>query len=257
MKKVILLGLFLTIPFISLFAQTGNLVLIEEFTETGCGACSQYDSSFQALTNANAEKVVVLNYHCFYSLDTFYTYYKACDKRSGFYGNIVGFPSALANGQLPEKSSSHLSYINQSLINRLYNREPQFKFDIVSTSTGKGDRHSTSIKVKATALKAYTGKNLRLFIAITENNIDHEKRYNKKSVNGVNAFNHILRAHVPGPDGILIGPQKAGKVNKLSASFANDDKEINFKEVRVVVFVQDMTTKEVLGAAVTKEHPFK
>ena len=192
MKKLLALGLFLFIPFIYISAQTGHVVLIEEFTETGCGACSQYDSSFQALTNANAEKVVVINYHCFYSLDTFYTYYNACDKRSGFYNNIVGFPSALANGQLPEKNSSHLSYINQSLIDKLYNREPQFKFDIVSTSTGKGDHHRANIKVKATALIANPGKNLRLFIAITENNIDHEKRYNKKSVNGVNDFNHIF-----------------------------------------------------------------
>ena len=256
MKKVILTGLFLFFTLIYSAAQTGNVVLIEEFTETGCGACSQYDSSFQALTNANSEKVVVINYHCFYALDTFYTYYKACDKQSSFYGNIVGFPSAIVNGQLPEKNSSHLSYANQSLIDKLYNREPQFKFDIISTSTGKGNHHSSSIRVKATALKAYPGKDLRLFIAITENNINHEMRYNKKSVNGVNNFNHILRAHVPGPDGFLIGPQIKGKVNKIKASFTNNDKEVDYKEVRVVVYIQDMKTKEILGAATTKNHPF-
>ena len=256
MKKVILTGLFLFFTLIYSVAQKGNVVLIEEFTETGCGACSQYDSSFQALTNANAEKVVVINYHCFYALDTFYTYYMACDKRSSFYNNIIGYPSAIVNGQLPEKNSSHISYVNQALINKLYDREPQFKFDISSIPTGKGKKHSTSIRIKATALKAYPEKDLKLFIAITENNIDHEKRYNKKAVNGVNNFNHILRAHVPGPDGFLIGSQLKGKVNKIKASYSNDDKEIDYKEVRIVVYIQDMKTKEILGAATTKNNPF-
>ncbi len=256
MKKILLPALFLLFQFINSFAQTGNVVLIEEFTETGCGACSEYDSSFQALTNANSEKVAVINYHCFYSLDTFYTYYKACDKRFGYY-NLSGYPSAMANGMQPEKNSSHLSYVNESLINTLYNKAPKFKFDIACTSTGKGKSHCTSIKVKATALKNNPGKDLRLFIAITENNIDHEKRYKKKSVNGVNEFNHILRGLLPGPDGTLIGSQKVGKVNKIKATFINDDKEINYKEIRVVVYIQDQATKEVFGAAVTKEHPFK
>ena len=95
-----------------------------------------------------------------------------------------------------------------------------------------------------------------VFIAITENNIDHEKRYNKKAVNGVNNFNHILRAHVPDQDGFLIGSQIKGKVNKIKTSYTNDDKEINYKEVRMVVFIQDVNTKVVLGAAVMNKNPF-
>lgn len=257
MKKILLTGFFLMIPFFYTIAQTGKVVLIEGFSETGCGACAQYDSSFQALINANSEKVVLINYHCHYSLDTFYTYYKACNERYGYYTNMSGFPSAMANGKEPIKKSSHLSYINQTLINKLYDEEPHFKFDISCKSAGKGNSHKTNIQIKATALKEYPGKYLRLYIAITENNIDHEKRYKKKSVNGINIFNHILRALIPTVDGILIGPQKVGKVNKIKASFVNDDKEIDFKEVRIVAYVQDLITKEVFGAAVTKEHPFK
>ena len=113
MKKVLLSGLFFLIPFIYSSAQSGNMVLVEEFTETGCGACAEYDSSFQVFTNANADKIALINYHCFYALDTFYTYYKACDKRYNYYG-ASGYPSAMANGKEPGKGSSHLSYVNQT-----------------------------------------------------------------------------------------------------------------------------------------------
>jgi hypothetical protein len=256
MKKGFHFGLFLILFSFAANAQTGNRVLIEEFTETGCGACSQYDSAFQALTNANAEKVAVLNYHCFYALDTFYTYNKACDTRYAQY-DLTGFPSAAVNGKKPSPSSGHLSYVNQSLIDKLYDTPPQFKFDIKCKASNKGNSHSTKITVTATALKDYEGKDLRLLVVATENNINHEQRYHAKAVNGVNEFNHIVRAFLPDKEGTPIGDQKSGKVNTVKVAFTNDDKEINFKEVRIVAFIQDSKTHEIIGSAVTTEHPFK
>ena len=236
-------------------AQVGSVVLVEEFSETGCGACAEYDSAFKAITNASSEKIAVINYHCFYMLDTFYQYNKACDQRYMFY-KLNGFPQAMSNGLPGEGKSTHITGITSSHINSLYNKAPQFKFEISSTSTGKNKIHSTGIKVKVKALKDNPGKDLRLFIAVTENNINHFERYHAKSVYGINEFDHILRAFLPGVDGTPIGAQKTGKTKIVKASFTNDDKEINYKEVRLVVFVQDYITKEVLGAAVTKAHPF-
>ena len=94
-----------------------------------------------------------------------------------------------------------------------------------------------------------------MFVVITENNINYEQRYHSKSTNGLNEFNHIMRAMLP-DTGNVIGAQTEGQVNKLKVNFTNDDKEINFKEVRIVVFIQDYDTREILGTAVTKEHPF-
>jgi len=256
MNKVSLFGFFLTLFSSFALAQTGNRVLIEEFTETGCGACAQYDSAFQALTNANADKVAVLNYHCYYSLDTFYTYNKACDGRYGLY-DLTGFPSAAVNGKKPSATSGHLSYVNQSLIDKLHNTPRQFEIVIASKAENKGSNHSTKLTVTATALKDYPGDDLRLMVVATENNINHLERYNKKAVNGVNEFNHIVRAFIPNKEGTPIGEQINGKVNNVKLTFNNDDKEINFKEVRIVAFIQDIKTKEILGSAITSEHPFK
>ena len=237
-------------------AQTGSRVLIEEFTETGCGACAQYDSAFQALTNAYSDKVAVINYHCFYMLDTFYQYNKACDNRYLQY-QLHGYPQAVANGMPGDLKSTHITGITRGHLDILYNQEPNYQFEITAQSTGKKDVHSTDIKVKVKALKDVPGKDLRLFIAVTENNINHFERYKSNAVNGINEFNHILRAFIPTIDGTPIGEIKAGKSATFKASFTNDDKEINYKEVQIVVFVQDYTSKEVLGTAVMNEHPFK
>ena len=254
MKIIILISLFIINNLYS-SAQNGSVVLIEEFTETGCGACSQYDSAFQALTDLNADKVAVINFHCYYALDTFYMYNMSCDRRYSDY-KLSGYPSATANGMKGIPSSGHLAYINQSLIDRLYNQPPKYKIDLTS-SKGKDGNHSIKINVNATALKDVEGEDIRLFVVVTENNIDHEKRYNKKATNGINEFNHIMRAFLPNVEGTKIGKQKNGKVNMVEVKYTNDDKEINYKEVQLVAFVQDMNTLEVLGAMATKEHPFK
>jgi hypothetical protein len=258
MKKTLFLSTTLILFSIIAVAQSGtsgNRVLIEEFTETGCGACAEYDSSFQALTNANADKVAVLNYHCFYALDTFYIYNKACDTRYAQY-DIAGFPGAAVNGKKPTPSSGHLTYVNQPLIDKLYDTPPQFKFNIKCKPNNKGNAHSSTITVTATALKDNPSQDLKLLIVATENNIDHTKRYGAKSTNGLNNFNHIVRAFLPDKEGSDIGDQKAGKTNTVKVTFNNDDKEINFKEVRIVAFIQDAKTHEVFGCDVTNDNPF-
>lgn len=257
MKKKLLAAILFFIPTMFAFAQTGNTVLVETFTETGCGACAEYDSAFNALMNANAEKVAVLNYHCFYSADAFKNYTRAGDQRYAFYPVKGGFPSGVVNGKKPLPDSFHILYVNAPLIDKEYNKPAQFKVDITSKSTGKGNVHSADIVVKATALKDYPDKDVRVFVVVTENNINYKDRYHVLATNGVKNFTHIVRAMLPDSSGTVIGAQSNGKTKKVKVSYTNDDNEINYKEVRVVAFVQDVETKEVLGTALMNESPFK
>ncbi len=254
MKKSILFLFILTIH--SFFASAQSLVLVEQFTETGCGACSQNDSAFNALIDANPGKVAVISYHCFYSLDTFYNYNKDGYQRYFHYKLDQGFPSAMVNGKSPVASSSHLSYVNSRLINAKYNQAPQFKINLSCTPKMKGKNHAADILVNAISLKGNPSKNLRLFVVVTESNINHEKRYKTKAVNGIDHFDNIFRAMLPDTNGRVIGAQMTGQENNVKLSFTNDDREMNFKEVRLVVFIQDAITQEILGTVVTKQSPF-
>jgi hypothetical protein len=233
-------------------AQTGNVVLIEQFTETGCGACSQYDSAFQAMIRANSEKVAVINYHCFYKLDTFYTYNRSCDVRYGVYAIKDGYPTAIANGKKPGVTSAHMSFVKESVINKFYEEPPKFKIEITKTPDKKIKGNNEVIKIKATPLEESTSKDIRIFVAITENNINYFERYKTKTPNGLNYFDNIIRAMLPDTGGFQIGPIKSGKAKEIKVTYINDDKEVNFKETKIIAFVQDMETKEILGTSVLK-----
>jgi hypothetical protein len=256
MKNLILSALIIFIHSFFVSGQTGNRVLIEEFSETGCGACAQNDSAFKALMKKNADKVAIISYHCTYTLDTFYTYNKLCDEKYTYY-DVKGYPSAIINGTMPGPNITHISYLNDFLIDKFYKKEPLFKFDISSTSGMKEKNHNATIKIKATSLKNIDSKDLRLYAVVTENNINYEERYHSKAINGLNEFDNIMRTFLPGREGTEIGEQTAGKENLVKVVYTNDDKEINYKEVRIVVFIQDVKTKEVLGATVTDKSPFK
>jgi len=233
-------------------AQSGNVVLIEQFTETGCGACSQYDSAFQAMIRANSEKVAVINYHCFYKLDTFYTYNQSCDKRYGVYEIKDGYPTAIANGKKPGVTSAHMTFVKESVINKYYEEPPKFKIEISKSPDKKIKGNNEVIKVKATPLQENPSKDIRIFVAITENNINYFERYKTKTPNGLDHFDNIIRAMLPDTGGYQIGSVKTGKAKEVKVTYINDDKEINFKETKIIAFVQDMETKEILGTSVLK-----
>lgn len=255
MKKTILSVALFIIYCITANAQ--SVVLIEHFTETGCGACSQYDSTFNVLIKANTGKIAVINYHCFYSGDDFYKFNKGGDQRYNFYKITEGYPTAMVNGKKPSNSSAHLSYINANKINSIYNVPEKFKFQINVTPTGKGNVHSADINVTASSLINDQNKNLRLFVVAVENKINYKERYKQAAVNGINDFSNIFRAMLPDTNGIAIGVQTTGKINTAKVSYTNNDKEINFKEVQFIAFIQDINTKEVLGTVISNEHLLK
>jgi hypothetical protein len=257
MKKINLLMLMMLFSAIN-YAQENNLVLIEEFTETGCGACAQYDSSFQAFTRTNADKVAVINYHCFYSDDPFFQYNKACNERQTFYHLREGFPAAIVNGKRPGRTSEHLHYaMDADLIDKWYHQPPNFRFDITSKRSAKNHAHTAELRIKITALKDSLPSTLKMFVAVTENNINYKERFHAPSPNGINDFNHIFRKMLPGNEGIEMDQQVNGKVNSAKIIYTNDDATIDFRFVQFVVYVQDMNTKEVLGTIIVNENPFK
>jgi hypothetical protein len=252
-QKAILLILF-SILVNNLFAQERNVVLIESFSETGCGFCAKEDSAYNALMRSKYDKVAVINYHCFYKLDTFYQYNKASDHRYLYY-KLKGVPAGLINGLYPVKFSSYITFIKSELIDSLYSKPPQINFQVSYSPFSKNNSNGTKIKIKGTALKDIPLDSLSLFVVVTESNINHIERYKKKSVYGINEFDHIMREMLTGKEGKLIGKLEKGKTFSTSLTYTNNDATINFKETQVIVFLQDLTSGEVFGTTVSK-HPY-
>jgi hypothetical protein len=254
MKKLIIL--LLTLFSINTSAQTNNVVLIEVFTETGCGACAQNDSAFQSIVKENEGKVAVIAFHCYYSLDRFYQYNKACDQRYVYYG-LKGYPSATVNGAKAGGTSEHLAYVTTPVIDKIYSKPKQFDISISTKGNMQGDKHTTEINVNTKSLNDFSEKDLRLFVAVTESNIDYEKRFKEKAVNEVKIFNNIFRTFLTDSLGKPMKNIHVNKENMEKFVLKSEDTGINYEEVRIVAFIQDINSKEILGAAVSRKNPFK
>ena len=206
----------------------------------------------------NADKAILIAYHCNvdpkpYEDDSLAT--NETRDRLKYYG-FTYVPYARLNGLSPGGSSSAYS-VTDSKIQSEYQKEPVFSFEIVGSITGT-DPHTCDITVTATALKDYSSNGgLNLFAIVVENDIDFKTVYGVNAKNGKNDYNHVVRKFLTSTGGTTIGNQDIGKVNTFNFSYENVTKYQNYENLRVIVFIQDMGTKDILGVFETEDHPFQ
>ena len=94
----------------SVFAQN-RLVLIEEFTNTGCNPCASWSPELDAVIENRLGDCIAIKYHSSYPNrnDEFYNYDPVTQqKRHDFYG-VDGVPATYVNGEaLYFRTSSYL-----------------------------------------------------------------------------------------------------------------------------------------------------
>lgn len=165
-------------------------------------------------------------------------------------------PYAVFNGR-NAGNNYNANSITDNLIQTEFLKKQYFSFSVAGQITGTAP-HACSIVVDATAIADYsTGGNVSLFAVIIENDVNYLTAYGVNAKNGKNNYNHVVRKFLTSTGGTVIGNQTAGKINTLKVSYVNDEKHQQYANLRVLVFVQDMSTKEILGAFQSDEHPFQ
>ncbi len=171
--------------------------------------------------------------------------------RSAYYG-FTYVPFATLNG-----SGNSANSITNSSINTQFNKTEHFSFIINSIKTKDFPKAcSTSVTIKC--LENYRGaSDLVLMAAIIENDVDYQTTYGVPAKNGKNDYSHVLRKYISGTDGVSINAFTSGAEETFTFSYENDETYNNFQNLRIVVFIQDRSTKEILGAFQTNTHPFQ
>jgi hypothetical protein len=121
------------------------------------------------------------------------------------------------------------------------------------------------VNVKITPLTNYNNPNLRLFVAICE-----KTTYNNVKSNGETEFHHVLKKFLPDANGTAVGSVTKNTekifntfnftvpgvtrlpIDGQTANIINVNTENSFEELQdceVIVFVQDLSTKEVYQSA--------
>ncbi len=176
-------------------------------------------------------------------------------ERLGFYG-FTYVPFATVNGKSAGNNFSAYS-ITDSKIQTAYQQDPVFDFSVVGAITGTSPR-TCDITVTLTALSDYIStQDITLITCIIENDINYQTVYGSAALNGKNDYSHVVRKFLSNTGGTVIGNQSAGDETTNTFAYTNDEQYQDYENLRVLTFVQDMATKEIVGAYQSDVHPFQ
>jgi len=248
-------------PYAGRTAKSDRVVLVELFTGAQCPPCVAADLAFDALENTyKPSEVVRLQYHVHVPGPDPLACPEA-EARFNFYEEAEGTPAIFFNGKAAaaggggqeEAVEKYEEYIE--VINPLLERPAEAKLTL--SATRKGDKLSIQVGYSEVAKPS---DDLRLRVALVEQQVAYKGR------NGLPVHHQVVR-HMPGGDA---GTPLKGKEGKFSFEvdladlkkklntyldqvnekrpFESKERPMDLKNLRVVAFVQNDKTNEVLQA---------
>lgn len=254
-------------PFAGRKSPSKRVVLMELFTGAECPPCVAADMGFDGLLKAfKATDLVLLQYHVHIpgpdpltnaDNEARWKYYRdafAADVRGAPTSIFNGTPKASGGGAMAGSEKKYLQY--KEIVEPLLETATDIKLN--ATAKRVGDKIQIAADVAGVA---NPGKNLKLRLALVETTI----RY--VGGNKVRFHHQVVRTMPGGPDGVAI--EKAtlstknevdlGQLRKTLTSYLDDyaatkrpfpraDRPMDLTGLRLVAFVQDDATHEVLQA---------
>ncbi len=259
-------------PFAGRKGSSKRAVLVELFTGSHCRPCVAADLAFDALGKAfKPSEVVRLQYHLHVREGSDPLSNADCEARLNYYAQAYGrgvaaIPTALFNGRpwVDEREDRNGGREEGPEIYSEYrtNVEPLLETPARATlkATTKRDGARITINVEASAPED-AGDNLRLRLVLVEEQVAYT------GSNKLAEHHHVVRAFPGGVEGekLIAGkpfsknvPVDLDQVRKdlgdylkkaaETAAFPTRERPLDLKNLRVVAFVQNDATREVLQA---------
>jgi hypothetical protein len=235
---------------LSVSAVAQRMVLIEHFTQASCPPCASLNPALTALINANPDKVIAIKYQTSWPGTDPMNAANPQDvqTRVDYYG-VDGVPNSVVNGNDVGSPSA----VTQALINTQAAGTEAIKtmvnFKIIDNPGNLLDSMRVWAKVKAqTAIPA--GR--KLYVAAIEREISFASA---PGSNGETKFEWVMKKMFPNGSGTTLPAMAAGdslsfdfKWSIYRASAANQSAYYNLQNAAAVGFVQNNSTKEIVGS---------
>lgn len=228
-----------------IFRAVPRVSLHEGFTSSTCPPCVQGNIVLNGVLGSKpSNQYAVIKYQQDYPApgnDPNFT--AESGSRHDYYG-ITGIPHLAVNGT---KFNDNTSGYNPSLFEEYLAIPSQVEL----SGTYKVIRATRTVNASITykALRNYSQSTIAAHAVITEKTVRHAL-----ATNGETEFKHVMRKMITGVNGqnIAAGLQK-DSLRTINVSYTfpatTTGTPINYDSLDVVVFLQDMSTKEVLNAA--------
>jgi hypothetical protein len=256
-------------PYAGRKGKSDRVVLVELFTGAECPPCVAADKAFDGLAKTyKPSEVILLQYHLHIPRPDPLTNPSTL-ARAKFYGDAIeGTPTILFNGKPgaggggPEEVSGEKYEEYLDLINPLL--EKPSKATLKATATQKGAK--IDVKAEVSDLKE-TGNDVRLRLVLVEEEVDYT------GGNKLAAHHCVVRDFPGGTEGLPLKEKNAKQevtvdLDELrkglkeyldkadeKAPFPKKNWPLDLKKLRIVAFVQNDETGEVLQAVQVEVKP--
>lgn len=222
-----------------LFAQQ-KTVLVEHFTNASCGPCASQNPGLQSTLDANSSKVTSIRYQWYFpGTDPMYDHNPTdVGIREDYYG-INAVPNSILEGNQggPDLPSSVIT--NNSIDNR-YNTSPAYSLNATATMTSCND---IEVNLNLTSL-ANNNNNIVAHIVVTEELISFDS---PPGSNGETEFHNVMKKMLPSASGTPVSAITNQETQSITESWSMSN-VYDVNQIRVVCFIQNNSTKEVLNA---------
>jgi hypothetical protein len=239
--------------------ETERLLLHEVFTGSTCGPCFDAEGIILDLFEANPEQYVHLAYHV--GGDP-YTSAEAVSRRMYYVPEEMDTYSIPwlqvdgVHGFHPVEVNDDAGYLQED-----FNSFAEFPSYVELQATHSITEQTVDITVTVLPLQDNSSTDLQLMVAIIENTTSLNE-----GTNGLTEFHHVMKKMLPDQNGTNILPLVRGEELEYSLSYTfqgeYDDSTgysnpidhstahtvEDFEDLSVVVFIQDIETKQVLQA---------
>lgn len=216
--------------------RSKRLVLIEEFTNTGCAPCAEFAPYLDEILRERMDDVVAIKYHYNYPSrqDPYYLNEPVDMYTRGLFYDVEGVPTVVYNG---EKKSNNHNAIN-GFIDQAMAEEKLIDLNVNASLTN----HLLKVNTDISPVKDVKSDNLRAFVAVVE----EWKVFDSAFPNGEKEFYYVLQKMLPDANGHPLGTELSfGRTYSFDTSWQvahfYDETQLG-----IVVFVQDMSSKKVL-----------
>ncbi|MDP1799893.1 MAG: T9SS type A sorting domain-containing protein [Bacteroidota bacterium] len=223
-----------------------RIVLIEQFTNSGCPPCAVSTPPVFNYVNNNPADVVAIGYHTSYpySDSMYFENPVESSARVSYYGSF-GVPQSFVDGNYYNNSSSNFLPVMASTINTRKAIANKYNISNVSTTI---NTNNLSTKIAFESLSASNiNDTLRAHVVVIEKNVLKSSYAASPGANSETNYEYVMRKMLPNQNGSFLINRGLNGKDTITLNWAMQ-KIKNNVEVRIVAFVQNKNTKEVYMA---------
>lgn len=226
-------------------AQNTRVLLLESFTNTGCGPCAAYNPGLDALIASNPDKVVAIKYHVNWpsAADPMYLHNTSENgSRTSYYG-VNSVPHTVIDGI---RFSGNPAQINQSLIDQY--QAIQSPMELRLTYVVDEASNTITVHVMGRATTDIAGS-LKLYVGVIEKEIHFNSA---PGSNGERDFYSVMKKLLPSASGQALGSLAANDYFTYSYTWELAN-VYDMSQLSAIAWVQNSDNKEVQQACAASD----